>query len=248
MFYMCDGLMDLDGYHCYHWVNASPSKQRTLQCELSTFATVLYFPHLSTAHLFEVPTAALSTRPLHPSHRKTLARPLGVQRAGGHGSKPSRYKFAHVCVLFLRTFFSCVLQCVHLLQSGTATKDRCSFWHFPPSLDPLLVALSARLRGQGFEDVWNISRPNITWWCYKNIYLITSIYIYIYIDLYNMLFIILWWELPLCLEMFGDPKILAQKSLRRRPTPKTVMRFVWCAILWHVSSATGGAMAAALKQ
>ena len=64
----------------------------------------------------------------------------------------------------------------------------------------------------------------------KNIYLITSIYIYI--DLYNMLFIMVWWELPLCLEMFGDPKILAtQKSLRRRPTPKTVMRFVWCAIL-----------------
>ena len=188
MFYMCDGLMDLDGYHCYHWVNASPSKQRTLQCELSTFATVLYFPHLSTAHLFEVPTAALSTRPLHPSHRKTLARPLGVQRAGGHGSKPSRYKFAHVCVLFLRTFFSCVLQCVHLLQSGTATKDRCSFWHFPPSLDPLLVALSARLRGQGFEDVWNISRPNITWWCYKNIYLITSIYILIYIICYLSFF------------------------------------------------------------
>ena len=66
---------------------------------------MLYFPHLSTAHLFEVPTAALSTRPLHPSHRKTLARPLGVQRAGGHGSKPSRYKFAHVCAVFLRTFF-----------------------------------------------------------------------------------------------------------------------------------------------
>ena len=54
---------------------------------------------------------------------------------------------------FFENIFSCVLQCVRLLQSGTATKDRCSFWHFPPSLDPLLVALSARLPGQGFEDV-----------------------------------------------------------------------------------------------